>query len=352
MAWPLLPRTCKPQACSPAKSKTVETSEEEIMATIYNTLPQTDLPRLPDGTLSFIGRAAVDDSSWDSVYESRQDSSQDVLADSNFSADDEEFFETKSGSTFFQLLSTLLNQVPEGSATLEVGCGFAGISLAIARRWGHDVYGIDTSSQAIQSARGRFGEFGLEPDRLSVCDVNRLPFPDNTFTLIFGKTVFEHFEDPQQAAKEIFRTAAPGCKVVLDVPNLRNSYWTRASERVLKHNHKTDYFTIERFSGYLEAAGFRIRETWGEALFYTTPFIVMNEFKRLLSRGDQSVGSSKSVSETKSRVASNSGLLFGALTSVDAVTKRFLRAMNLAVSKTPLVTPKTGVIIGLVGEKP
>jgi hypothetical protein len=26
--------------------------------------------------------------------------------------------------------------------------------------------------------------------------------------------------------------------------------------------------------------------------------------------------------------------------------------MNLAVSKTPLVTPKTGVIIGLVGEKP
>ena len=258
-----------------------------------------------------------------------------------------------SGSPFFRSLLILLGETPEASATLEVGCGFAGISLAIARRWGLKSYGIDVSRQAIQSGRERFARYGIDPDRLSVGAVDRLPFPNNTFSLVFGKTVFEHFDDPQQAAKEMFRTMAPGGKVILDVPNQRNAYWTKASERVLGHNHRTDYFTIEGLSQYFETAGFRISKTWGEALFYTTPFILVRELRRLLSRNASVEDISlQTVAETKGRVLSSEGSrLWRTMAYADAAVKRILRATNEFASRTPLVNPRNGVIIGIVAEK-
>ena len=321
---------------------------------LYRDLARADLPRLPDGTISFIDDHEVDGAeSWNLVYEVRQDPQEGGLSDSNFSEEDDLLLDRMSGSPFFRSLLILLGEAPEGSPTLEVGCGFAGISLAIARRWGLRSYGIDVSTKAIQLGRERFVRYGIDPDRLSVGDVSRLPFPDNTFRLVFGKTVFEHFDDPQQAAREMFRTVAPGGKVILDVPNQRNSYWTRASERVLGHSHKTDYFTIEGLSQYFEIAGFRIINTWGEALFYTTPFILVRELRRLLFRNVGAEGISlKTVAETKGRVVSSErGRLFQTMAYADAVVKRILRSTNEFASRTPLVTPRNGVIIGIVAAK-
>lgn len=325
--------------------------EEDLL---YRNLTRPELPRLRDGTISFIEDDSVAGSeSWNSVYEARQDTEAGELADSNFSEEDELLLDHKSGSPFFRNLLVVVDELPERAATLEVGCGFAGISLAIARRRGLRSYGIDVSAQAVQSGRQRFQRYGFDPDTLSVGDVDQLPFPDDTFALVFGKTVFEHFDHPQQAAAEMYRTMAPGGRVILDVPNLRNSYWTKASERVLGHNHKTDYFTIEGLSSYFEIAGFKILHTWGEALFYTTPFILARELQRLISRRrDDETVSVQDVSQTKARALSGDrGRLFRAMAMADAGTKRALRALNGLASRTPLVTARNGVIIGIVAEK-
>ena len=57
---------------------------------LYRDLARADLPRLPDGTISFIDDHEVDGAeSWNSVYEVRQDPQEGGLSDSNFSEEDE-----------------------------------------------------------------------------------------------------------------------------------------------------------------------------------------------------------------------------------------------------------------------
>ena len=199
--------------------------------------------------------------------------------------------------------------------------------------------------------RERYRRFDIDPDRLSIGDVLSLPFADNTFNLVFGKTVFEHFDDPEGAVAEIHRVLAPGGKVILDVPNLRNAYWTKASERARGHRHKTDYFTIERFSGYFEAAGFRVTQTWGDALFYMTPYILINELCRWYSSGDETT-ESKPVGEVGGRLPSGPGGAGSLVMFVDGLAKRLLRGTNGIANRTPLVTPNNGVLIGVIAEKP
>ena len=52
-----------------------------------------------------------------------------------------------------------------------------------------------------------------------VADASRLPFPDESFDLVFHRTVAEHFEEPASAIKECARVLRPGGKLVFLTPN-------------------------------------------------------------------------------------------------------------------------------------
>jgi ubiquinone/menaquinone biosynthesis C-methylase UbiE len=56
-----------------------------------------------------------------------------------------------------------------------------------------------------------------------VGDVQSLPFPDNSFTLITANMVVEHLVDPRRAFAEIRRVLAPGGSFLFHTPNL-NGY--------------------------------------------------------------------------------------------------------------------------------
>jgi SAM-dependent methyltransferase len=106
---------------------------------------------------------------------------------------------------------------------LEVGCG-AGNNLLFAAREGFSVAGLDGSRSALDYARRRFAEEGLEAD-LRVGDFTSLPFPDGTFDLAVdrgaitccGRTA------ATRALAEIRRVLADGGKFLFNPYSDRHS---------------------------------------------------------------------------------------------------------------------------------
>ena len=73
---------------------------------------------------------------------------------------------------------------------LEVGCG-TGHWLNILQTVFSRVYGMDLSFGMLQKASKRNGAYHLIQG-----DVNRLPFSDNTFDMVFCVNALHHFHDP------------------------------------------------------------------------------------------------------------------------------------------------------------
>lgn len=77
---------------------------------------------------------------------------------------------------------------------------------------------------------------GLEPfpDDVKVCrdkglDVmqglaEELPYPDQSFDVVHTSHVFEHLEDPLQAAREAYRVLKPGGLLFIEVPNQLDNF--------------------------------------------------------------------------------------------------------------------------------
>jgi SAM-dependent methyltransferase len=93
---------------------------------------------------------------------------------------------------------------------LEIGCG-AGNNLWFAAREGFSVAGIDGSESAINFARQRFAEEGLEAD-LRVGDFTDLPFPDGYFDMAINRAAVTQtgLKNGRRAVSEVCRTLQPG----------------------------------------------------------------------------------------------------------------------------------------------
>lgn len=48
-----------------------------------------------------------------------------------------------------------------------------------------------------------------------IADVHRLPFADGVFEAVIALNAFEHYRDPRQAAREIYRVLRPGARVLI-----------------------------------------------------------------------------------------------------------------------------------------
>jgi SAM-dependent methyltransferase len=121
----------------------------------------------------------------------------------------------------FEKLHHLLRLVAfdgyRGRSVLEVGCG-AGVDLARFARGGARVTGVDLAASAIDLARANFAQQGLE-GAFHVADGERLPFPDNTFDLVYAHGVVQYTADPQRLVEECRRVLKPGGEAVFQVYN-------------------------------------------------------------------------------------------------------------------------------------
>jgi SAM-dependent methyltransferase len=125
---------------------------------------------------------------------------------------------------FAEKLSALLDREESGreppyGPALDLGCGSGVWGVKLAER-GWQVTGIDIVPKALQRARERTGETGVDM-RLVQGDVTDLEAADigSDFRLVLDTGTFHGLNDAQRAAmgREISRVAADDATVLLDV---------------------------------------------------------------------------------------------------------------------------------------
>jgi ubiquinone/menaquinone biosynthesis C-methylase UbiE len=108
-----------------------------------------------------------------------------------------------------------------GRSVLEAGCGIGtdGARLAGA---GARYTGLDSSMKALSLARHRFALDELTGTFVAG-SVTCLPFPDQTFDLVFSHGIIHHVQDTEAAVREFHRVLKPGGTVLVMVYH-RNSF--------------------------------------------------------------------------------------------------------------------------------
>jgi len=121
----------------------------------------------------------------------------------------------------FEKLHHLLRLVDfdgyRGRTVLEVGCG-AGVDLARFAKGGAEVTGVDLASSAVDLAKANFEQQGLR-GRFDVADAEHLPFPDNSFDLVYAHGVVQYTANPGRLTRECHRVLKPGGQAIFQVYN-------------------------------------------------------------------------------------------------------------------------------------
>ena len=108
------------------------------------------------------------------------------------------------------LLSVYLKHI-DNPKILDVGSG-SGYLAGVLQKKGYDVYGIDTSEEAIH-----FGtEKGIK--NLSVSRSDIIDRPDGSFDCVLSLDTIEHIKDDSTIIQEIERVLKPGGYAILTVP--------------------------------------------------------------------------------------------------------------------------------------
>ena len=83
--------------------------------------------------------------------------------------------------------TTTLAQLQPGEQVLDVGCGTGTLAIEVARRVGKTghVTGIDPGAQQIAQARAQAAKRNLPID-FQIGAIEQLPFPDQTFDVVFS----------------------------------------------------------------------------------------------------------------------------------------------------------------------
>jgi ubiquinone/menaquinone biosynthesis C-methylase UbiE len=112
-----------------------------------------------------------------------------------------------------ELLLAASGAGPEDTV-LDVACGPGLMACAFARV-GRHVTGIDLTPAMIEQAKILQQVDGLTNLTWHVGDVQRLPFADSSFSLVFTRYSFHHFLDPKVVLAEMVRVCSPGGRVVV-----------------------------------------------------------------------------------------------------------------------------------------
>jgi tocopherol O-methyltransferase len=98
---------------------------------------------------------------------------------------------------------------------LDVGCGIGGSSLYLAEKFGARVTGITLSPVQANRAQDRARAAGLQTKTdFQVANALNMPFPDNSFDLIWSLESGEHMPDKAKFLHECHRVLNPGGKLI------------------------------------------------------------------------------------------------------------------------------------------
>lgn len=118
---------------------------------------------------------------------------------------------------FTDVVLSLVGDV-EGKTVLEAGCGTCETLVFLCKK-AKKVYGLDISRDALKLSETNFKKNKISPDKyeLKLGNLNKMPYPDNTFDIVFNAGVIEHFTNTQPI-KEMIRVTKSGGRIVILVP--------------------------------------------------------------------------------------------------------------------------------------
>ncbi|WP_067933663.1 class I SAM-dependent methyltransferase [Alicyclobacillus kakegawensis] len=110
-----------------------------------------------------------------------------------------------------------LEHVPIQASTriLEVGCGTGRTSVYVQQKYGCTVVGVDVRREMVAKAQRRAGQVGAKV-KFVQASAERLPFPADSFDLVYMESVNVFVDHLQQALAEYHRVLVPGGRL-LDV---------------------------------------------------------------------------------------------------------------------------------------
>lgn len=107
-----------------------------------------------------------------------------------------------------------------GVRALEIGCG-TGVFLEMAAASGASIDALDLSIELLGKAKTRVASHAGV--RLTCGDVQRLPFPEKSFDVVYGSSVLHHLE-LGKSLQEVHRVLKPGGRIAFAEPNLLNPH--------------------------------------------------------------------------------------------------------------------------------
>ena len=136
-------------------------------------------------------------------------------------ANAEDFLELSKSFKRAALLQKYVNL--DGKKVLEVGSGF-GTNLAVWIRHFHaDAWGVEPGgtgfNQGYIASRKLLAANGIDPDRVIDSAGESLPFPDESFDIVYSANVLEHTEEPERVLMESLRVLRPGGWLHMEMPN-------------------------------------------------------------------------------------------------------------------------------------
>jgi ubiquinone/menaquinone biosynthesis C-methylase UbiE len=178
-----------------------------------------------------------------------------------------------------RFLNALLRDLPGGGAVLDAGCG-PGSMLHYFGRYG-EVVGLDSYQPALQMCRSHFH------GPLIQGECGRLPFADNSFTLVAACEVLYHRNilDVAATVQEFARVLQPGGALLLVDSAYAGCY---SAHDVTAHGARR--FTRAELASVMRSAGLEVvRATYAYALLLP-PVWLLRRLKSLLGVTDKPGG--------------------------------------------------------------
>ena len=164
------------------------------------------------------------------------------------------------------------------SKILEMGCG-RGEFLNEFTKLGMNGFGIDLSN---------FAKDYCDNAEIKVVDISKdpVPYPDNSFDIVFSKSFIEHFYYPEEIFKEAYRVLKPSGIMINLTPEWNYIYKSFYDD----YTHRTP-FTKKSLEDIHHIAGFKNVEVqsfkqlpilWSDNFIIRNTFSVLSELTRLL----------------------------------------------------------------------
>ena len=113
------------------------------------------------------------------------------------------------------VLAQKINLMPSDKV-LDAGCGVGGSAIYLAGKYNCSVHGITLSKNQADFAKAKAKEKNLgEKVIFSVADFTKMPFPDESFDVVWAVESVCHANDKKEFLKEAFRVLKKGGRLII-----------------------------------------------------------------------------------------------------------------------------------------